>query len=58
MTAYDGSVILERTKGEMSAWCDLEGANFLAISLANDVASGEKKYRTGPRLLYTGYEIF
>jgi hypothetical protein len=42
MAAYDGSVILERTKGEMSARCDKEGANLLAINLANDVATGAK----------------
>lgn len=42
MANYDGSVILERTKGEMSARCDKEGANFLAINLANDVATGQK----------------
>jgi hypothetical protein len=42
MAAYDGSVILERTKGEMSARCDKEGANFLALNLANDVATGKK----------------
>jgi len=42
MAAYDGSVILERTKGEMSARCDAEGANFLAINLANDVATGKR----------------
>jgi len=42
MAAYDGSVILERTKGEMSARCDAEGANFLAINLGNDVATGKK----------------
>lgn len=42
MAAYDGSVILERTKGEMSARCDKEGANFLAINLGNDVATGKK----------------
>jgi len=42
MAAYDGSDILERRKGEMSARCDLEGANFLAINLANDVATGKR----------------
>ncbi len=36
---YDGSVIAERTRGELSARCDKEGANFLAINLANDVAT-------------------
>lgn len=52
MAAYDGSVILERTKGEMSARCDKEGANFLAINLANDVATGTKSTE-GARAYYT-----
>ncbi|MBA3526569.1 MAG: hypothetical protein H0T82_06575 [Sphingomonas sp.] len=39
LARYDGSVIAERTKGEMSARCDKEGANFLAINLANDIAT-------------------
>jgi hypothetical protein len=37
LAAYDGSVIVERTKGEISARCDKEGANFLALNLANDI---------------------
>ncbi len=39
---FDGSVIVERTKGEMSARCDKEEMNFLALNLANDVATGKK----------------
>ncbi|MDQ3191700.1 MAG: hypothetical protein M3Q58_08910 [Bacteroidota bacterium] len=39
---YDGSVILERTKGTMSARCDAEPANYLALNLAYDVAQGNK----------------
>lgn len=42
LAAYDGSVIAERTKGQLSARCDKEGANFLAINLANDVATGRR----------------
>ncbi|MDQ3264220.1 MAG: hypothetical protein M3Y59_11245 [Myxococcota bacterium] len=42
LAAYDGSVIAERTKGVLSARCDKEAANFLAINLANDVATGKK----------------
>lgn len=38
---YDGSVIVERTKGEISARCDKEGANFLALNLANEIATGK-----------------
>lgn len=42
MARYDGSVIVERTAGEMSARCDKEGANFLALNLAHDVATGKR----------------
>lgn len=40
--AYDGSVILERTKGEMGARCDKEEPNFLAINLAHDIVTGKR----------------
>lgn len=42
ITAYDGSVMLERTKGEMSARCEKEPMNFLALNLAYEVSSGKK----------------
>jgi len=42
LALYDGSVVVARTVGEMSARCDKEEANFLALNLANDVATGKK----------------
>jgi len=42
LLSYDGSVILERTKGLIAARCDKEEMNFLAVNLANDVATGKK----------------
>lgn len=39
---YDGSVIVERTKGTIAARCDKEPMNFLALNLANDVFTGKK----------------
>ncbi len=42
LAAYDGSVIVERTKGELSARCDKEEMNFLALNLAVDIIEGEK----------------
>jgi len=42
LAAYDGSVVLERTSGEMSARCDKEGANFLALNLAHEIATGKR----------------
>jgi hypothetical protein len=40
LAAYDGSVIAERTKGELAARCDMEEANFLALNLAHDIVTG------------------
>ncbi|MGQ0816322.1 MAG: hypothetical protein ACT4O1_17985 [Gemmatimonadota bacterium] len=42
LAAYDGSVIVERTKGELSARCDKEEMNFLALNLANDIVTGRR----------------
>ena len=42
LARYDGSVVAERTKGEISARCDKEEMNFLALNLANDVATGRR----------------
>jgi hypothetical protein len=39
---FDGSVIAERTAGEVSARCHDEQANLLALNLTNDVATGAK----------------
>jgi hypothetical protein len=42
ITAYDGSVWFHRTRGELSAQCDVEAMNFLALNLAHDVATGAR----------------
>lgn len=42
IATFDGSVMAERTKGEISARCDMEGANFLALNLAHEIASGRR----------------
>lgn len=39
---FDGSVVLEKTKGEMSARCDREEANILALNLADDIIKGKR----------------
>ncbi len=43
LATYDGSVIVRRTKGEMSAMCDKEEMNFLALNLANDIVTGKMR---------------
>lgn len=39
---FDGSVTFDRTQGTMSARCDKEGNNFLALNLANEIVLGKK----------------
>lgn len=46
LAKYDGSVIVERTKGEISARCDKEEANLLAINLAKEIIDGKKTVDT------------
>lgn len=42
LSKYDGSCTFDRTKGELSARCDLEGHNILTLNLAHDIATGKK----------------
>lgn len=42
LAEYDGSVVAFRTNGELSARCDKEGANFLALNLAKDIIEGKR----------------
>lgn len=39
---YDGSVWFHRTRGELTAQCDVEAMNFLALNLAHDVITGKR----------------
>jgi hypothetical protein len=39
---FDGSVVVNRTRGELSARCHDEEANFLALNLAHDITEGKK----------------
>jgi hypothetical protein len=42
LAMFDGSVICERTAGEVSARCHDEQANRLALNLMHDIVTGEK----------------
>jgi hypothetical protein len=42
LAEFDGSVVVNRTRGELSARCHDEEANFLALNLARDIIEGEK----------------
>lgn len=42
LAEFDGSVIIERTAGEVSARCHDEEANFLALNLTHDIVTEAK----------------
>jgi len=42
LATFDGSVMVDRTAGEVSARCHDEQANFLALNLVNDIVTGAK----------------
>ncbi|MBE3560092.1 MAG: hypothetical protein IMW89_12830 [Ktedonobacteraceae bacterium] len=42
LARFDGSVIVERTKGEISARCGGTSMNFVAINLAHDIVTGKR----------------
>ncbi|HLW26573.1 MAG TPA: hypothetical protein VKY54_02495 [Kiloniellales bacterium] len=42
LAAFDGSVVVERTAGEVSARCHDEQANALALNLVHDIVTGAK----------------
>jgi len=42
LASFDGSVVVERTAGEVSARCHDEEANFLALNLMNDIVTGQR----------------
>jgi len=50
LAAFDGSVVVERTNGEMSARCDKEAANLLAINLAHEIVTGKRTAEDARRM--------
>ncbi len=45
LAEFDGSVVVERTAGEVSARCHDEQANFLALNLMHDIVIGARSAR-------------
>jgi hypothetical protein len=52
LAKFDGSVIVDRTRGELSARCDKEENNRLALNLADEIARGKRSV-TEARDFYT-----
>ena len=59
LAEFDGSVIVDRTKGELSARCAGTTMNFVAINLAHDIVTGKRSVqeaRDEYTRLYTAYK--
>jgi hypothetical protein len=52
LTRFTGSIYADRTRGEISARCDKEGANFLSVNLAHDILTNRRSVEEA-RQLYT-----
>jgi hypothetical protein len=42
LARFNGSILPDRTRGELTAWCDREATNILALNLAHDIIRGGK----------------
>lgn len=42
LAKMEGSVIVDRTKGEVSVHCDNEGANTLSINMMHEIVTGKR----------------
>lgn len=51
VAAFDGSVYLDRTRGEASGKCDMEEMNLLSLNLLNDIVIGRRDVQ-GAKLFY------
>jgi hypothetical protein len=49
LAAFDGSVVVERTAGEVSARCHDEQANYLALNLMHDIVTGRRSVEDARR---------
>ena len=42
VTMFDGSILLDRTKGEVAARCDSEAANVLGLNMVHELVTGKR----------------
>jgi len=42
LVRYDGSLVFDRTRGELSVHCDTEEHNILTLNIADDIVKGER----------------
>jgi hypothetical protein len=42
LVRYDGSLVVDRTRGELTVHCNNEAANILTLNIANDIVKGDR----------------
>lgn len=47
---FDGSILLDRTKGEAAARCDSESANVLGLNMVHEIATGKRSWEDARRI--------
>ncbi|WKZ18831.1 MAG: hypothetical protein QY310_15610 [Candidatus Jettenia sp. CY-1] len=44
LVQYNGSIMVDRTRGELASQCEREEMNILALNLADDIVKGERNF--------------
>ncbi len=47
LAAYNGSLVVDRTRGELSAHCDSEAQNTIMLNIADDIVTGQRTVDEG-----------
>lgn len=55
---FDGSVLIDRTRGEMTAYCENEHANIFLLNLAHDIILGRKTAKEARKILVDTSDFF
>lgn len=58
IATFDGSIILDKTRGEMTCYCESERANTLILNLAHDIILGRKTAEGARDVLMKSSDFF
>jgi hypothetical protein len=50
VSMFDGSVSVDRTRGEVAAKCDTESANVLAMNMMHEIVTGKRTYEEARKI--------
>ncbi len=58
ISKFDGSIVIDRTRGEMTAFCESEQANIFLLNLAHDIILGKKTAKEAQKTLLDASDLF